>query len=316
MNASVDVTETDAPIPWSHRTIVSDGEEIYTESAGPASLATAEDQGDDLGDRDRVRDRHDGGDRNGDNNVIVLCHGAGGSHAVWFNQVARFARDHRVITWDARGFGISTDRAGRSGARAAIGDLVAVLDAHGVRHAHLVGQSMGGWTVIGFTIAHPERVRSLTLANSIGGVTVDSWLARMRTQPMARPAQAVGRHPALGPRLKATNPAAAFLYQQLGGAGYGGTAGVPAHVMASLRETHFEPADIAAIGCPVLLITASDDEIFPPDLIDETARRFSSSTSAMVRRLDGAGHSPYFEAPEAWNAVFAEFLAGKAASAR
>ena len=290
------MTVGDAPIPWSHRTITSDGEDIYTESAGPGTAAVA-----------AVDD------------VIVLCHGAGGSHAVWFNQVAHFAPNHRVITWDARGFGISTDRAGRSGARAAIGDLAAVLDAHDVQRAHLVGQSMGGWTVTGFTIAHPDRVRSLTLANSIGGVTVDAWRARMQAQPMARPAPALGQHPALGPRLKAMNPAAAFLYQQLGGAGYGGTAGIPAHVMASLRETQFGADEVAAIACPVLLITATDDEIFPPDLIDETARRFSSSTSATgptVRLLDGAGHSPYFEEPSAWNAAYAAFLSTIASSAR
>ena len=287
------MTVSDAAIPWSHRTIISDGEDIYTESAGPGT-----------------------GDAGAGDDVIVLCHGAGGSHAVWFNQVAHFAHHHRVITWDARGFGISTDRAGRSGAPAAIGDLAAVLDAHEVERAHLVGQSMGGWTATGFTIAHPDRVRSLTLANSIGGVTVDAWQARLQSRPMARPAPSLGHHPALGPRLKATNPAAAFLYQQLGGAGYGGTAGVPAHVFASLRDTHFGPADVAAIACPVLLITASDDEIFPPDLIDETANRFSRSTGATVRLLDGAGHSPYFEVPEAWNAVYAEFLSGVASNAR
>jgi 3-oxoadipate enol-lactonase len=287
------MTVSDAPIPWSQRTVTVDGEDVYTESAGPSTADADAGAADD---------------------VIVLCHGAGGSHAVWFNQVAHFARHHRVITWDARGFGISTDRAGRSGARAAIGDLAAVLDAHQVPGAHLVGQSMGGWTVTGFTIAHPDRVRSLTLANSIGGVTVDAWQARLQSRPMARPAPSLGQHPALGPRLKATNPAAAFLYQQLGGAGYGGTAGIPAHVMASLRDTRFEPADVAAIACPVLLITASDDDIFPPDLIAETARKFSPTTGATVHRLDGAGHSPYFEVPETWNAAYTTFLARNAST--
>ena len=66
-----------------------------------------------------ARDRHDSNgflSRDGDDvyfetlgapdaPVVVLGHGAGGNHGIWFQQVPVFARDYRVVTWDQRGFG-------------------------------------------------------------------------------------------------------------------------------------------------------------------------------------------------------------------
>src|SRR5215210_4882854 len=45
--------------------------------------------------------------------------------------------------------------------------LVGVLDAEGVREAHVLGPSYGGIVAQGFVRRHPERVRSLILANTL-----------------------------------------------------------------------------------------------------------------------------------------------------
>ncbi|MEM9134544.1 MAG: hypothetical protein AAGE88_19500, partial [Actinomycetota bacterium] len=37
-----------------------------------------------------------------DRPVVVLSHGAGGSHAVWYQQVPALGAVHRVLTWDSR----------------------------------------------------------------------------------------------------------------------------------------------------------------------------------------------------------------------
>src|SRR5262245_1918863 len=79
--------------------------------------------------------------------ALVLCHGAGGNHAVWYQQVPVFARHRRVITWDHRGFGRSSAHAGPTRPELGVRDLAAVLAAAGATGAiDLVGQSMGGWT--------------------------------------------------------------------------------------------------------------------------------------------------------------------------
>ena len=46
----------------------------------------------------------------------MLTHGAGGNHAIWFQQVpALAAAGYRMITWDCRGFGKSTFQTGIHG---------------------------------------------------------------------------------------------------------------------------------------------------------------------------------------------------------
>ena len=88
---------------------------------------------------------------------IVLCHGLGGNHAIWWQQIDAFAEGHCVITWDQRGFGNSTAHSGRTGIAEAAGDLIAVLDALQLPRAHLVGQSMGAFVALRAALHHPDR---------------------------------------------------------------------------------------------------------------------------------------------------------------
>ena len=151
--------------------------------------------------------------------TVVLTHGAGGTHASWFQQVpALAAAGYRVVTWDSRGFGNSTCRSGTVGADVAAGDLAAILDAVEVSEpVDLVGQSMGGWWVSAFTVAHPQRVRTLTLANTIGGLFTPELHAHFRSLFKAPVADVtrLGRHSAISAQLATRDPALAFLYQQL-----------------------------------------------------------------------------------------------------
>ncbi|EQD51796.1 alpha/beta hydrolase fold protein [mine drainage metagenome] len=149
---------------------------------------------------------------------LVLSHGAGGNHAVWYQQVAPFARGRAVVIWDHRGYGRSSDRAGRSGPAVATGDLLAILDHLGVERADLVGQSMGGWTTVGAALARPGLARSLVLSDTLGGFSsgaIDAALAQPRRVPSA-PADLLGSHPALDPAFSTREPERAHLYQALG----------------------------------------------------------------------------------------------------
>ena len=60
--------------------------------------------------------------------VVVLSHGAGGSHAVWYQQIPEIGEKYRVVTWDSRGFGNSTNNTTQLAPEKAAHDLAAVLD--------------------------------------------------------------------------------------------------------------------------------------------------------------------------------------------
>jgi len=145
--------------------------------------------------------------------VVVLGHGAGGNHAIWFQQVPVFAREYYVITWDQRGFGLSTNRNGLANPRTATADLLAILDDVGVARAHIVGQSLGGWAALGLAVGHADRVRTLVLADTLGGIPVEGWREARTIAPREGPFN----HPALSNEFCVRNPERAHLYLEIGG---------------------------------------------------------------------------------------------------
>lgn len=243
------------------------------------------------------------GDRDG-RPVVVLSHGAGGTHAVWYQQVPQLAKHFRVVTWDSRGFGNSTNDNDAPSAEAAAADLAAVLDELEVARAHLVGQSMGGWHVVAFAVANPDRVLSLTLADTVGGL----WTPELREAMAEFSAggglssgdESVGGHPALWSGTAQRDPAQAFLYQALG------TFHSPP--MGRLGQTLAWGASheqIGALGVPVLFVAGEHDRIFPAQML---ARSAELVPAAKYVEIAEAGHSPYFEQPAAWNEAVLSFL--------
>ncbi len=238
--------------------------------------------------------------------AVVLTHGAGGSHAAWFQQVPALAdAGYRVVTWDCRGFGLSTLNSGEIGADLAVADLRSMLDAIDIERAHLVGQSMGGWWVTAFALAHPERVQTLTLSNTIGGLWTAPLSDHFRTFVATAAAfdeNQLGVHSALSPKFVARDPTHAFLYQQLN------TFHTPpmAAVGKALAGAVVEHAAIDRLGLRVLLITGTDDPLFPAPLVIASASRLAGIT---IVEIADAGHSPYFERPAEYNTALVDFLA-------
>lgn len=243
----------------------------------------------------------------GEGAPIVFCHGYGGNHVVWYQQVPEFARTHRALTWDQRGFGRSTNNTNKVDPLTAATDLLALIDHLKLDRVHLVGQSMGGWTVLAFALDHPNRVLSLTLADSIGGIYTpkieqdfDAFI-KENTAKQAQGPPPIGHHPALNPGLAERDLAKAFLYEQLGSLAPPASPAIP----MMLRTTKFDHARLAEFRRPVLFIVGSEDNIFTPDMIRAAAPLLPTSR---VIQINGAGHSAYFEQPDDWNRAYRDFL--------
>jgi pimeloyl-ACP methyl ester carboxylesterase len=83
--------------------------------------------------------------------------------------VAPLAESYRVITFDNRGIGDSDAPPGPYDTAIMAADAVAVLDAAGVRRAHVMGASLGGMIAQTLALEHPERVDRLVLACTTPG---------------------------------------------------------------------------------------------------------------------------------------------------
>ncbi len=107
---------------------------------------------------------------------VILMHGFPDDPRTWDGVVSPLAKaGHRVIVPYLRGYGPTRfldARTPRSGQQAAIGhDLLAFIDALGIKDAALVGYDWGGRAACIVAALWPERVRCLV---SIGGYNIQN----------------------------------------------------------------------------------------------------------------------------------------------
>ena len=99
---------------------------------------------------------------------IVLAHGFAGSARNFRAQVRSLAKDHRVLTYDARGHARSAapSSPGEYSMQRLVSDMETLLDRAEMSEPVVVaGLSMGAATALEFALAHPQRVRCLILAS-------------------------------------------------------------------------------------------------------------------------------------------------------
>ena len=105
--------------------------------------------------------------------TILLINGLGSQMTRWPEAFcARLvAGGYRAIRFDNRDVGLSTWLDGKTYTLSDMAaDAVAVLDAAGVKQAHVAGVSMGGMITQKVAIEHPHRVLSITSIMSAPGV--------------------------------------------------------------------------------------------------------------------------------------------------
>jgi pimeloyl-ACP methyl ester carboxylesterase len=247
---------------------------------------------------------------------VVLLHATTGSSRVWEYQFPAFTENgFRVIAYDRRGFGRSViDPAGAQPGTGA-DDLQSLMNHLGIDRFHLVGTAGGGFVALDYALSFPERLRSLVVASSIGGVQDEEFLAlsrRMRPSPQFEALPPEIRE--VGPSYRAANPEGTQRWVELERVSR--PPGVP-NVVASLVAPPgpLAPAQtmrnrvtfsvLEGIKVPTLLLTGDADLFAPPFVLRLLAARIKNAESVI---LPEAGHSAYWEQPDVFNRAVLGFI--------
>lgn len=255
--------------------------------------------------------------RRGQGPPVLLVMGLGMRGRVWAPQVDDLSRDHEVIAFDNRGIGDSEAVRGWPTMDAFADDARRVLDDAGWDTAHVVGVSLGGMIAQALTLAHPSRVRSLTLiATHAGGPAglmpraagLRAFLGAMVGPRQGRVAalQALLYPPAF---LAAVDPAAlrARIAAQLGERAAPETLRAQLAAVARFRAGR----RLAGVRVPTLVIRPDADVLIRPAHSDRLAR---SIPGAKLLALPDAGHGVTFQCATQVSAAIRAHVADAVAS--
>ena len=231
--------------------------------------------------------------------LVLFLHGIGGNRNHWQLQLAFFSQHgFTAAAWDARGYGDSDDYEGALRFEDFTSDLARVLDHLGREKADLVGLSMGGRIARNFALARPDRVRTLTLANTSPGFDALSpeEVLRFVEEREHRSAESAAR--LLGSRARPGAHAALLAsFHALRNDSYRKT------LEASVAQDRAAPLE--KLEVPTLVITGDEDRVYPPELAERMARRIPG---AQLVVLADCGHLSNLEQPERFNDVLLDFL--------
>lgn len=239
----------------------------------------------------------------GQGEAVTLLHGFLVDRRQWDHEFAALARDHRVLRYDARGFGQSEIVPGRAYAHHE--DLAAVLDACGVERTALLACSGGAATALDFALAHPGRVSALVF------VGAGYWGRFAERTPAARAfLQALGTYdvPGMidsslraftdGPRRAATDVDAGVRRrtEAMTALQFRRDPNYWRHAAQDQRTPPSALDRLGEIAAPALLMVGGEDQ---PEVKELSAQFADGLRRAQLAVVQGAGHHANMEAPEA-----------------
>ncbi len=257
-----------------------------------------------IGPAPRIAVQHDGAGE-----LVVFLHGIGGNRDNWDDQIAHFAPHFHAAAWDARGYADSDDYPGELSITDFADDLLRVLDHFKAAKAHLVGLSLGGRVAQRFYFKHPERVRTLVLADTRPD-TGDSRTPEQRDAFFRARAK---------PLLDGKTPAeiAPDIARSL--MGPKSSAETFARLVASMnklrRDSYIKAVranlgddyvgDPRSIRVPTLVVVGADDTLTPPSL---SRALVDAIPGSVYCEIADAGHLSNLDKPAEFNTAVLDFL--------
>ncbi|MFF5302826.1 alpha/beta fold hydrolase [Streptomyces sp. NPDC013161] len=235
-------------------------------------------------------------ERHGSGPAILFVHGSGGHHAAWWQQVAALREEFTVVTVDLRGFGKSDSSMPEFDGQDFPGDVVAVLDQEDLTDAMLVGQSIGSVAALRAGLLRPERVGSVVLGHSLGGIShpeLKELAAADRAEAVKLPV--IDRLLTKGFQQERAD--LTFLFQQMG------TFNVAK--MQDLRNLDTDgPSldDIRDSGVKVAFLAGEKDAVLS---VKTVTRAHELLPGSHLEIVPDAPHSMYWETPAKYNAAVA-----------
>jgi pimeloyl-ACP methyl ester carboxylesterase len=248
-------------------------------------------------------------DVHGQGEPLLCVHGLACDRRAWALQIAPFSERHQAVFFDNRDVGQSSEASEDYTTADMAGDVLALADYLGLETFHLLGISLGGMVSQQVALAAPERVRTLTLAVTHGGV---KEAGRLRGRLLGAYARHLPREDQIDNLLYLCYTEAFFENDAM--VEFMRTALLenpyPQSPEAFARQSwagarHDVRDRLGELKMPVHVIGGERDLMIPVWKSTELA---SLIPGAKLTVLEGQGHGVMWEAADRFNAAVTEFL--------
>ncbi len=248
----------------------------------------------------------------GDGEPVVLIPGFAAGRWIWFKQTATLSRNFRVIIFDPRGVAASEKPEGPQTISLLADDVAHLLQTIGIRSAHIVGASFGGFVAQEFALRYPFMTWKLVLCcTSFGGPnhvapSNDTLMALASTKALnSEERMRANLLLAFSPEFVRTQVSEVdhIVHLRM-------TNEVPEHIYLSQLQAAVafnSESRLEGIGIPTLVLSGDADVIVPVQNSRNLAARIPG---AKLHIVEGGSHTFFIERPREFNQVVTEFLVG------
>ena len=221
-----------------------------------------------------------------DGPVVVLLHGVNDQAGTWAQVAPALAKRFRLIIPDLPGHGESEPKSGPLPLPLIIEAVTKVIDLEcpAPRKVTLVGNSMGAWIAMLYTLANPQRVERLVLESGAGlSLPPPVPLSATNRDEAAVIMRAVHGPDAVMPEWAIDALIARSVDSQM------------LRVIAGNAAAHVVDARLGELDVPTTILWGEHDGVVPRPYVDALA---NGIRGAKVQVIEGAAHIPHSQKPE------------------
>ena len=237
----------------------------------------------------------------GEGTPVVLLHGFSGDMNNWLFNIEALAAHGPVIALDLPGHGGSSKDVGDGSLAMQAGIVAETLAALGVKHAHLVGHSLGGAIAARLAADYPGKVASLTLIcpSSLPGNRIsEEFLTGIVEASRSRDLRPFVEMLFADPSIVSKDMIKDMVrFKRIDGV---------EEALTHLRDRLVDSRDAAALAADLKKIPAATVIASKDDKIVGAPDEGALPPGFKVKWIAGAGHMPHLEKAAEVNAILAE----------
>ena len=245
----------------------------------------------------------------GEGNVpVVFIHGFPFDKSMWQGQLEFLQSAYRVIAFDIRGFGKSTDENSSLSIDLFADDLIAFMDQLNIEKAVICGLSMGGYITLNAYQRFPDRFEALILADT--QCIADTPEAKEKRYKTISKIEANGVTDFNESFIKSVFYEDSFtnkkeVVEELRSVVFSNPEHIIQRGLATIAERSETCSTLDKISIPTLIICGKEDSVTPLAQSEAMKKAISGAT---LKVIENAGHVSNLEQPHEFNKHLSDFL--------